>query len=419
MSFFRHTIASILLLFLLSSALCIAHQDAIVDHHDYIQINKQLTLSQVIELTLKNHPNIGLSVALEEEANALVQRGKSWLAGAPSIAMRYQDDLPGDDIGLREIEVELELPLWNWGQRAASQAVGVQAEIVAKKQQAVLKLEVAGLVRKSLWDIALKNYHYQQARQILSVSEELLFKINRRVELGDLPRSDLLLSKSDHLQKRLLVVQAEAELMHARQSYISLTKMTEMPVEYTEEQSSNLEISTNHPGLSAINAVIQRKQAELAWVKSAGSGQSSFILGGKSEKHDDKGDDIESMSVEFSIPFGGKAHLAPEIAATNLQLNQALAQRSHFFRELEKDFHEAKHALEVSLIEIKIANEMKNNAEEHLKMTRLSFSEGEINLIDFLKIQTRSFKAIRNAKAQDLTLQKNIALYNQAVGVLP
>ena len=35
------------------------------------------------------------------------------------------------------------------------------------------------------------------------------------------------------------------------------------------------------------------------------------------------------------------------------------------------------------------------------------------------KFQTRSLEAIRNAKEQEVKLQRNIALYNQAVGVQP
>jgi hypothetical protein len=36
-----------------------------------------------------------------------------------------------------------------------------------------------------------------------------------------------------------------------------------------------------------------------------------------------------------------------------------------------------------------------------------------------LKVQSRSLEAIRNAKEQEVKLQRNIALYNQAVGVMP
>lgn len=411
MSTIRHIKRS-LFLFLLATHFCYAHEDAIVDHHDYIQVDKALTLSKVINLTLESFPDRILSSALQQEADALQQRGNSWLAGSPNIAMRYQDDLPFDDIGSREIEAELELPLWNWGQRAAGQAVAEQAHFSAKEQSSVLKLNVAGLVRAALWDIELENLRHEQAKSNLGISEKLLNKIKRRVELGDLPRSDLLLAQSDHLAKRSILTRAEAELMHAHKSYLSLTQMSTAPPTFKEQLSPIIEITSNHPLLSAINAVVKRKQAELNWIKAAGSGQNSFILGGKSEKGHENDDDIESLSVEISIPFGGSTHLAPEIASKNLELSKALAQRAHLFRSLEKEHHEAKHALKVTRAELKIANELKQIAESHLKMTDLSFAAGEINLMDLLKIQARLLNAIRLADEHEIMLQKNIALYN-------
>ena len=62
---------------------------------------------------------------------------------------------------------------------------------------------------------------------------------------------------------------------------------------------------------------------------------------------------------------------------------------------------------------------MKDIAIQHLEMMQMSFESGEINLLDLLKIQARSLEAIQNAKEQEVKLQRNVALYNQAVGVLP
>jgi len=417
MSNFRH-INLAFSLFLLST-LCFAHDNPLVDHHDRIQVDKTLTLSQLIDITLQKFPEQLLNAAREQEADALQRRGNSWLAGAPVLAFRYKDDSPADDNGYREIEGEVELPLWNWGQRSAGQAVADQALNATQQLSSAIKLDVTGLVRNTLWNMELENIRHDQAESILDISEKLLGKIKRRVELGDLPRSDLLLAQSDQLEKRSLLVQAEAEMMHARKNYISLTQTTSIPIDYEEQLSPLIDIPESHPKLIAINAIIQRKKAEVNWVKSAGSGQTNLFLGGKSEREDRHEGNIESMSLGISIPFGGSAHLAPEIAAANLELTEALTQRAYLFRKLERDHHEAKHALEVTRVELKIANELNQIAESHLKMAQLSFSAGEINLMDLLKIQARSFNAIRHAKEHKVMLQKNIALYNQAIGIFP
>ena len=52
-------------------------------------------------------------------------------------------------------------------------------------------------------------------------------------------------------------------------------------------------------------------------------------------------------------------------------------------------------------------------------MARLSFDEGEINLLDFLKIQARTQAAIQQAEEKIIFVERDIAQFNQAAGVLP
>lgn len=400
------------------SALALANDEHVVKHDDPVEIKQDLSLAELVDLTLQKYPEQSLQQALIKEAEALKLRGSSWLGGAPSVSFRYQDDLPGDNTGLREIESEVELPLWNWGQRSAGLALAEQAEASIDKQQTALRLEVAGLVRHALWDMALENIRYQQAKTELDISEKLLEKIKRRVELGDLPRFDLLLAQSDHLEKRSFLVQAEAEMIHARERYFTLTQDNKIPKNYTEKQSERESVD-NHPALMAMNALIEREQANLDWVKSEGSGQPVITLGGKSERGARADEDIESMSIGISIPFGGDDHLAPEIAAVNLELTKIMVQREHLYRKLEHDLHEVKHQLDVNRTELKMATDLKQIAQQHLEMAQLSFAAGEMNLMDLLKVQAKTHNALRHAKEHEVMLQRNIAQYNQVVGVQP
>ena len=67
----------------------------------------------------------------------------------------------------------------------------------------------------------------------------------------------------------------------------------------------------------------------------------------------------------------------------------------------------------------KIANQRKQIAETHLKMSRLAFESGEIQLIDYLKIQANAQSAIRDALERGILVQRDTAFYNQVVGVVP
>jgi len=403
---------------LVVSPLTLARSEHLVDHHDPITVDPQLSLPELVDITFENYPEAIIIPALQQEVEALNQRGNSFLAGALTASFYYRDDAVGNDTGNREIEGAIKAPLWNWGQRQAGQNLAEQAEKTNLLKATVLKWQVAGLIRSALWDLALENQRYQLAIKVYEISEKLLATIQRRVDLGDLARADALLAKTELLQKRSALMAAEAELMHARKRFSTLTQMTRIPENFREELTPLTDFG-NHPALAAANALIERKRADLDWIKAQGSGQSTIALGGKSERGSRFEQDIESMTFSLSVPFGGSSHLAPQIAAANLELSQVISQRDQLLRNLGRAFHEANHVLEVDRAELKIASELKAIANEHLKMARLSFDEGEINLLDFLRIQARTQAAIQQAEEKAIFVGRDIAQFNQAVGVLP
>ncbi|MGZ8223732.1 MAG: TolC family protein [Methylobacter sp.] len=389
-----------------------------VAHQDPIEIDATLSLPEVIEFALEKYPDITWLKSLEEEAAAIQKRSESWTAGASQAGFGFQEATSGT---LHYGDAYIQVPLWNIGQRDAEKTVAKQAETSGQSQSAAVKLRVAGLVRGALWDMALKQIRYDQAQAEVAVFEKLWAKVNRRVELGDLPRADALLAQSELLQKRSVVTLAEAELMHARKRYSSITQTIKVPANYEENLVNIMEIQQNHPALTAVNAQIARKQAEINAIKLIGSGQTNIAVGINSDRgnNDPRSNQTESFNIGVTVPFGGSAHLEPQIAAVNVELSKLRAEREQLYRDLEQAHHEAEHALEVNQVELDIANELKQVAEEHLKMTELSFSVGEINLMDLLRIQSRTQQAILNAKERSVMLQRDKALYNQAVGITP
>ncbi|MDP1774414.1 MAG: TolC family protein [Methylobacter sp.] len=421
LNLFKRLIPKFLLgsvVFLMTIALSFADSTYVVEHHDPIESDATLSLSKVVDLTLEKYPDVTWLKSLEEEATAIGQRGDSWTAGASQAGLRFQEATSGT---LHYIDGTVQVPLWNLGQRDAEQALAKLAESNAMSQTDAVKLRVAGLVRNALWNIALANLSYEQAKIELTVTDQLLTKVQRRVELGDLPRADFLLAQTESLQKRSVVTQAEAELMHARKRYSSITQMTKIPKDYQEKLVGLTEIQQSHPALVAINSQIERKQAELNAVKLVGSGQTNVDVGVNSDQftNDERSNKTASFNIGVTVPFGGSAHLAPKVAAANVELNKLIAEREQMNRDLEQAHHEAEHNLEVNRVELGIADELKQVAEEHLKMTNSSFAVGEINLMDLLRIQSRTQQAVLNAKQRAVMLQRDIALYNQAVGVMP
>ncbi len=390
-----------------------------VEHSDPLPDDPALNLHELVELTLEQYPDRLISQALSEEADSWDVRGGSWLAGSTQLLLGYDDDRFTQNRGYSDSTAEVEFTPWFWGQREAALLIAEHAHDSALKQSAALKLEVARLVREALWNIALADIRLQQAQYTVDISAQLLQKVRRRVELGDLARADLLLAESEHLQNRSQLIQAEAELMHSRKAYTNLTRINRAPADYHEHLSQTRQILPTHPQVEAAEAMIARKQATVEWAKTTDTINQPKLNVTTTATHDPMAGNNQTAGVSVIIPFGHLTYDAPEIAAAYLELNRMLAQREHLHRFLERNLHEAEHALEVSRKEVAIGNELKKIAEDHLKMMETSFSAGEINLLDLLKIQARSLQAIRNAKEQEVKLQRNISFYNQAVGELP
>lgn len=417
----QNTRAYLLAILFFASAISANAKDShvMVAHHDTIVVDSHLSLSKLIDLTMEKHPDLSWLQSLEDEAKALYKRAESWTAGASQANVSYQEATSGT---LHYLDAGVQVPLWNLGQRDAERNLSAQASVSAENQRAAIKLRVAGLIRAALWDMALQKIRYDQAHVELDSYEELLAKTKRRVALGDLPRMDELLVQTELLQKRSALTLAEAELMHARKRYASITQSNKIPADYQEKLVALTEIEQTHPALVALSSQIERKQAELEAQRLVGSGQNAIAIGVNSDRasrHDPRSNNTESFNIGVSIPFGGEAHLAPQVAAINVELNKLLAERAQLYRDLEQTHHEAEHNLEVNRAEMKTAQALKQAAEQHLKMTQLSYAVGEINLLDLIKVQARSQQAILNAKERAVMIQRDQAFYNQAVGVLP
>ncbi len=406
--------------------LCVAalahSEELLVEHYDELTFDERLNLREVIEATFEKYPQSALITAFEDEARALEQRSSNWIAGYPFIYVQWLDDAAfgSRGIGNQEVQFGYQVPFWMWNQRKASQRVTDEAKKSVGLYARALRHEVAGLVRDALWNLRLVENRLELARQIYGVAERLTAVVQRRVELGDLARADLLLAESDQLEKKTALVQAEAEVMHARKAYQNLTRLNRAPKSFEEKQSPLRQFDERHPAVAAANALVARAQAEVEFTRLSKQGnQPSLMLGTDSSRNSNNERFNNGTNVAITIPIGGESWNAPYVAQANVFLTERIAQREALWRSLEKALHEAIPRLEVDRAALEIANRRKAIAETQLNMSRLAFETGEIALIDYLKIQSSAQAAIRDAAERAILVQKDTAIYNQVVGVTP
>ena len=113
----------------------------VVDHLDSVMADSKLTLSKLVDITMEKYPDSSWLTALEEEAAALSERSKSWISGAAQVALGYQSM---STFKLNYGTANLQVPLWNLGQRDAQHQLANQAENSAQLQASGVKVRVAG-----------------------------------------------------------------------------------------------------------------------------------------------------------------------------------------------------------------------------------------------------------------------------------
>lgn len=395
-------------------------EEMLSERDDSLTFDPSLSLKEVVDAAYESYPQEVLVAAQHGEAQAWRQRTDTLVAGYPQIYLQYIDDRYFGGPGEVAVQDGYQIPFWMWGQRDAGRAVAHKAEKSAGQYAQALKYEVAGLVRDALWNLALMQNRQELAKRVYEVSEQLVAAVRRRVDLGDLARSDLLLAESDLLDKKSLLALAEADVTYARGAYMKLTRLNRAPKTFEEVKSKMVEISERHPAVAAANAIIERAQADVNWQRHFKADINPTILVGTQHDRATRREGLNNeVNVVVQVPIGGDDYNAPYVAQANVVLNQRVADRGALMRRLEIALQKVKRTLEVDMATLEIANQRREIAQAHLKMSRLAFEAGEILLIDFLKIQSNAQAAIRDAQERAIVLQRDIALYNQIVGVMP
>ncbi|MEN8130954.1 MAG: TolC family protein [Pseudomonadota bacterium] len=377
------------------------------------------TLKQAVESAYNRHPRVQTLDAQQEEAMALQSRADSLIAGNPSLEVSYKTDQIGSANGFRDWEAGIAAPLWKPGQRDAAQNVALSASQALTHSQRALRLVIAGEVRERMWQAALMQNNLQLANKEWDTAQTLKHSVKRRVELGGLAKTDLLLARDATLTKRADHAKAQLEFENARLSYASFTGLQRLPRRRGEQRTALTTINEDYPQLAEVAGELKRAKAELSAVRRQGAGNPELFLGGSGERADSNEAFNNRLGVSLSMPFGLEAHNRPVLAAAKRKIVQLKAEYENLLRKIKLAFVQAKQELEFAQAELELAREQKQLSLENLRLAKIAFEAGETDLVGLLRVQGLAFSAERRETQLHIIRQRSVARYNQALGVLP
>jgi len=388
------------------------------EHLDELKVNSSLQIRDILEKTISRNPMQATLQSRDFVVNAKNKVATAILPSTPAINVVHQNDVLGSGRGEREWQAELELPVWLPNQRnnRLKVADAMQSNVSVGRES--LKLQVAGLLRDALWDIAVNENSHALAMNKYELANKLQQDVEKRYKAGEMAKTDAMLAQQETLRAEKDQLRAKAELMHARHRYYLLTGLREIPAKFDEVQSSLEDYSQSSIWTEAQSKVgLAETERSLAQIESHENLQLLVNVRNTKGAFDDLSN--QSMGLKIRIPFGGESRAAPIKAAAELVVGQALTERETLRNALETMMHEAEHNLNVSRVELKIVTKQFEIAKESSKLAQKAFQIGETDLVSLIRIQAQTYEAERAYTTRKIQVQWDIARYNQAVGVLP
>ncbi|MBK5931017.1 TolC family protein [Halochromatium salexigens] len=394
------------------------------------------TLAEAVAAALEQAGQLIRTDALRGEADAVRRQAGAWTAADPALRLKgVSDRFTGDD-GAYEVEALLELPLWLPGQRRArlelAGSLGLRAEALAR----LLRWEVAGTVRDAVWAAKLAEVQLQQANATYEAAQGLESVVAKRYNAGELARLDLLTAQQETLARQAELTAARADWEQAKAAYAQITGRLQLPEPpnwpsvppiTTDQRLGSDGMASNgigglpndHPLLAEADAALARARAEREQVVSDRRGTPILSLGGRRTRDARAFPADDALQLELSIPFGLASQSAPEIAASERQVTERLAELHRMRREAERELAAAVLARRGAAEALQVAERRASLAADALSVAQRAFELGETDLAERLLAERRAREAHLDLALRRAEQGQALARVNQALGMIP
>lgn len=354
-------------------------------------------------------------------AEAVADSADRWLAEPPAIALSHENDNWHDNLGKRETGVDLNLPLWLPGQRAAHGRAAEAGLAQADTAQRAARWRVAGEVRESAWRLVSLQAEVAQMTAASDNLAQLEADVRRRVEAGDLPRTDLLAAQAEGLAARNRLGSAQLLLREAELQWRTLTGLERLPLaaELSETPPADAAFDQGHPALQETSSAAESASRQLALARTSRSAPPELTLGWR---HDNGGRGVpaeDSVVVGIRLPFGtddrNKPLLARAEAATATAFTREERQREYVAAAITV----ARDALHLAETQAVAASEQARLLRERSGLLQRAFAAGELALPELLRALAMANEADANAARQQAMLGLARARLMQSLGRYP
>lgn len=377
------------------------------------------TLGAALEQAWSRHPQAPAFSAREAEAQARMDVAAGLTPTPPSLSLSNVSDRLNADAGQDAWELELAVPLWLPGQRAArAQEAGRVADDVVARRSA-LRLQLAGELREAWWVLDTARQALALATQRAAAARTLEADVVRRFKLGELARVDANLAQNERLLAESESLEAESAWRLAEQTYRALTG-ADAPEQLTEETAAaRPEAGVDHPQLAAAQTLAQLAQARLRLAEQTRRDAPELALRLVRERGDFSAPYAHALGIKLTVPFSAGARVRQDTSAAQAESWQAEGEWTLAQQRVTQETARARWALEVAQQQLDKAQARRHVTADSLRLAERAFALGESDLSTLL----RARQAMREADAffnrQHSARLAGVSRLNQSLGVMP
>lgn len=382
-------------------------------------------LATAVEQAWRLNPQAAGLDAREAEARAAQDVAAGLTPEPGSVSIGNLNDRFNRNLGKQEYEVELAVPLWLPGQKAAREAEATSRIDEAVARRTSVRLDVSGELREAWWALAAARSARLLASRRLETAHALETDVMRRYKVGELSRIDANLAQTETHVANAELIEMEATLLQAEQA-VQILIGSPSPKDLDEESPTTRQLigetgdsAASHPLLAATAAAARRARARVQVADESRRASPELALRVVRERGDFAESYSNSVGIKLKIPFSSGSQVRRDTSAAQAEANQADADLLRTQTRVRLDVERAQRNLQSAERQLAMAQERRQLSAENLRLAEKAFSLGESDLATLLRIRAAAFDAAAFFDRQRVARAAAISRLNQAMGVLP
>ena len=390
-------------------------------------------LATLVEMAWARSPQARQLEGAAREAQTQAEAAGAWFPSAPTVSLGQRSGSRPGQRPLREQEVAVQAPLWQLGQRSASQRSAELAQAYAAAAVVAHRLVLTRQVRERVADLALADVRVRQARAHLADLEVLEAGVKQRVRAGDQAESDALLVRQDVLVAQADVRQAQLDQMEAEHAFHVLVGEARPPSEVSSERLdamlpaiSEAELSlsvdeirqrlSQHPAMLAAQAAAEQQAVRQDLLRRTASAPWELGLQHRRDQEADVNRTTPSWGISVTIPLAADPdrRQAAVVAQTAADVAQAEARR--LADQLETEWLEAQQGVRHQQAMLDHMQAASAAAQTRAHWIRKAYALGEMSLTERLRAELSWQQASTRVMQQRAWLAKARARLSYAQG---